>query len=109
VLDPPKRDALATPTPPAEVGRSRPSPFGAARPREDVLADKGLDWKMETEIDQKRTSRPTSSQSSRSVGQRVLDHHVLGAPGHRYQPPVVKLHPRRARRLIILVKQCQGR
>jgi hypothetical protein len=52
VLDPPKRDALATPTPPAEVGRSRSSPFGAARPREDVLADKGMDWKkMETEID----------------------------------------------------------
>lgn len=67
VLDPPKRDASATPTPPAEAGRSRPSPFGAARPREDVLADKGLDWKkMETEIDQKRTSRPTSSQSSRT-------------------------------------------
>ena len=66
VLDPPKRDASATPTPPAEAGRSRPSPFGAARPREDVLADKGLDWKkMETEIDQKKTSRPTSSQSSR--------------------------------------------
>ncbi|CAN6238522.1 unnamed protein product [Urochloa humidicola] len=69
VLDPPKREALATAmaTPPtAEAGRGRPSPFGAARPREDVLADKGLDWKkMETEIDQKKTSRPTSSQSSR--------------------------------------------
>ncbi|KAF8652943.1 hypothetical protein HU200_062373 [Digitaria exilis] len=66
VLDPPKREASATPTPPAEAGRSRPSPFGAARPREDVLTDKGLDWKkMETEIDQKKASRPTSSQSSR--------------------------------------------
>lgn len=66
VLDPPKRDPSATPAPPAEAGRSRPSPFGAARPREDVLADKGLDWKkMETEIDQKKASRPTSSQSSR--------------------------------------------
>lgn len=66
VLDPPKRDASATPTPPpAEAARSRPSPFGAARPREDILAEKGLDWrKMETEIDHK-TSRPTSSQSSR--------------------------------------------
>ncbi|KAJ1254242.1 hypothetical protein BS78_K100200 [Paspalum vaginatum] len=66
VLDPPKRDASATPAPPAEAARSRPSPFGAARPREDVLADKGLDWKkMETEIDQKNTSRPTSSHSTR--------------------------------------------
>lgn len=64
-LDPPKRDPLATATPPAEVARNRPSPFGAARPREEVLAEKGLDWrKMETEIEQK-TSRPTSSQSSR--------------------------------------------
>ncbi|WVZ74771.1 hypothetical protein U9M48_022908 [Paspalum notatum var. saurae] len=66
VLDPPKRDASSTPAPPAEAARSRPSPFGAARPREDVLADKGLDWKkMETEIDQKNTSRPTSSHSTR--------------------------------------------
>ncbi|GJM85432.1 hypothetical protein PR202_ga01878 [Eleusine coracana subsp. coracana] len=66
VLDPPKRDASASPAALAEAGRSRPSPFGAARPREDVLTEKGLDWrKMETEIDQKKTSRPTSSQSSR--------------------------------------------
>uniref|UniRef100_A0A0D9W698 Uncharacterized protein n=1 Tax=Leersia perrieri TaxID=77586 RepID=A0A0D9W698_9ORYZ len=64
-LDPPKRDPAATATPPAEVARNRPSPFGAARPREEVLAEKGLDWrKMENEIEQK-TSRPTSSQSSR--------------------------------------------
>jgi hypothetical protein len=66
VLDSPKRDASTTATVPTEAGRSRPSPFGAARPREDVLTEKGLDWrKMETEIDQKKTSRPTSSQSSR--------------------------------------------
>ncbi|KQK00164.1 eukaryotic translation initiation factor 4B1 [Brachypodium distachyon] len=66
VLDPPKRDSSTTPMPPAEAGRSRPSPFGAARPREDVLTEKGLDWrKMETEIDEKKSSRPTSSQSSR--------------------------------------------
>ncbi|KAL6650906.1 hypothetical protein ACP70R_009831 [Stipagrostis hirtigluma subsp. patula] len=65
VLDPPKRDTSATSTPSAEVARNRPSPFGAARPREDVLAAKGLDWrKIESEIDQK-TSRPTSSHSSR--------------------------------------------
>ncbi|KAL5213893.1 hypothetical protein ABZP36_003045 [Zizania latifolia] len=64
-LDPLKRDPSATPTPPAEVARNRPSPFGAARPREEVLAEKGLDWrKIENEIEQK-TSRPASSQSSR--------------------------------------------
>ncbi|KAF7002096.1 hypothetical protein CFC21_017634 [Triticum aestivum] len=64
-LNPPKRDPSATPVPAAEVARSRPSPFGAAKPREEVLAEKGLDWrKMEGEIE-KKTSRPTSSHSSR--------------------------------------------
>ncbi|KQJ83168.1 eukaryotic translation initiation factor 4B1 [Brachypodium distachyon] len=64
-LNPPKRDTSATDAPPAEVARSRPSPFGAAKPREQVLAEKGLDWrKMESEIE-KKTSRPTSSHSSR--------------------------------------------
>ncbi|OEL13256.1 Eukaryotic translation initiation factor 4B1 [Dichanthelium oligosanthes] len=65
VLNPPKRDPSATATPPAEVARNRPSPFGAARPREDVLTEKGVDWrKLESDIEQK-TSRPTSSHSSR--------------------------------------------
>jgi hypothetical protein len=65
VLNPPKRDPSAASTPSAEVARNRPSPFGAARPREDVLAEKGVDWKkFENEIEQK-TSRPTSSHSSR--------------------------------------------
>ncbi|CAD5172168.1 unnamed protein product [Musa acuminata subsp. malaccensis] len=62
VLDPPKRDAAA----PSEPARTRPSPFGAARPREDVLAEKGLDWRsMDSEIEIKKTSRPASSHSSR--------------------------------------------
>lgn len=61
VLDPPRGDAgLNEPT------RTRPSPFGAARPREEVLAEKGLDWrKLDSESDLRKTSRPTSSQSSR--------------------------------------------
>ncbi|CAM8956150.1 unnamed protein product [Rhodiola kirilowii] len=45
---------------------NKPSPFGAARPREEVLAEKGLDWKkLDSEIEAKGLSRPTSSQSSR--------------------------------------------
>lgn len=46
---------------------NKPNPFGAARPREEVLAEKGLDWKkLDSEIDAKKVvSRPTSSQSSR--------------------------------------------
>ncbi|CAN8293853.1 unnamed protein product [Cochlearia groenlandica] len=49
---------------------SKPSPFGAARPREQVLADKGLDWKkLDSDIEAKKgssqTSRPSSAHSSR--------------------------------------------
>ncbi|KAJ8569734.1 hypothetical protein K7X08_006311 [Anisodus acutangulus] len=47
---------------------NKPNPFGAARPREEVLAEKGLDWKkLDKEIEVKKGigSRPGSSQSSR--------------------------------------------
>ncbi|XP_042005177.1 eukaryotic translation initiation factor 4B2-like isoform X1 [Salvia splendens] len=50
---------------------NKPNPFGAARPREEVLAEKGLDWKkMDSDVADKKQSvsggsRPTSSQSSR--------------------------------------------
>ncbi|KAJ6842860.1 eukaryotic translation initiation factor 4B2-like [Iris pallida] len=64
VLAPPKTTSL---TVNAETVKNRPSPFGAARPREEVLAEKGVDWrKVDTEIEAKKsTSRPTSSHSSR--------------------------------------------
>ncbi|KAK6930943.1 Plant specific eukaryotic initiation factor 4B, partial [Dillenia turbinata] len=62
VLDPPRGEIGGNET----VRVNRPSPFGAARPREEVLAEKGLDWKkLDSEIEAKRTSRPTSSHSSR--------------------------------------------
>ncbi|KAF8040751.1 hypothetical protein BT93_B2854 [Corymbia citriodora subsp. variegata] len=62
VLDPPKGDSVGN-----EVVKStKASPFGAARPREEVLAEKGLDYrKLESDIEAKKTSRPTSAQSSR--------------------------------------------
>lgn len=61
-LDPPKGEAGAS----AEPARSRPNPFGAARPREEVLAEKGLDYrKIDSEMVLRKTSRPTSSHSSR--------------------------------------------
>lgn len=49
------------------VKTNKGNPFGAARPREEVLAEKGLDWKkLDSEIEAKKpTSRPTSSHSSR--------------------------------------------
>ncbi|KAJ0972789.1 hypothetical protein J5N97_020748 [Dioscorea zingiberensis] len=63
VLDPPK--GSVGPAVEAPV-KTRHNPFGAARPREEVLAEKGLDWrKMESDIEVKKTSRPTSSHSSR--------------------------------------------
>ncbi|XVE74935.1 hypothetical protein DITRI_Ditri12bG0058600 [Diplodiscus trichospermus] len=62
VLDPP-RGELNEPL----VKTNKPNPFGAARPREEVLAEKGLDWKkLDSEIEAKKvTSRPTSAHSSR--------------------------------------------
>ncbi|XWS63740.1 hypothetical protein CRYUN_Cryun06bG0127600 [Craigia yunnanensis] len=49
------------------VKTNKLNPFGAARPREEVLAEKGLDWKkLDSEIEAKKvTSRPTSAHSSR--------------------------------------------
>ncbi|XP_068657553.1 eukaryotic translation initiation factor 4B1 [Aristolochia californica] len=62
VLDKPRGDAVST----ESTRGTKPSPFGAARPREEVLAQKGLDWrKFDSEIETKKMSRPTSSQSSR--------------------------------------------
>ena len=65
VLEPRKVDVVAAAA--IEVSKtSKSNPFGAARPREEVLAEKGMDWRrLEAEIDTKKTSRPTSSQSSR--------------------------------------------
>ncbi|XP_012085521.3 eukaryotic translation initiation factor 4B2 [Jatropha curcas] len=97
VLDPPKGDVAAN----ESVRTNRPNPFGAARPREQVLAEKGLDWKkLELEIEAKRTSahssrptsahssRPSSAQSSRSEGpglQQGLEN-LLSKPRPKVNP-----------------------
>ncbi|KAK9021671.1 hypothetical protein V6N11_011650 [Hibiscus sabdariffa] len=62
VLDPPRGEVNE---PVVKINKS--NPFGAARPREEVLAEKGLDWKkLDSEIEAKKVaSRPTSSHSSR--------------------------------------------
>ncbi|KAE9454145.1 hypothetical protein C3L33_13950, partial [Rhododendron williamsianum] len=68
VLDPPRGGSGAV----VEVVKSnRPNPFGEARPREEVLTEKGLDWKkLDLEMEGRRSSRPASEQSSRpSSGQ----------------------------------------
>ncbi|KAM0847438.1 hypothetical protein ACQ4PT_055017 [Festuca glaucescens] len=112
----PKRDPSAAATPPAEApaeaARSRPSPFGAAKPREQVLAEKGVDWrKMETEIETK-TSRPTSSHSSRpnsahssrpgSPGSQVLAVGSEGAP--RARPKVNPFGDAKPREVVLQEK-----
>ncbi|KAF6157498.1 hypothetical protein GIB67_004436 [Kingdonia uniflora] len=72
VFDKPRGEVVAlTET----VKSSRPSPFGAARPREEVLTEKGVDWrKMESETGS-NSSRPSSSHSSRpqSPATQVLE------------------------------------
>ncbi|PHU02959.1 hypothetical protein BC332_28210 [Capsicum chinense] len=68
VLDPPKLEMGNENVNETVVKVNKPNPFGAARPREEVLAEKGLDWKkLDKEIEVKKAigSRPTSSQSSR--------------------------------------------
>nr|XP_023883858.1 eukaryotic translation initiation factor 4B1-like isoform X2 [Quercus suber] len=94
VLDPPKGDSgsLDGASP---VKSNKPSPFGLARPREEVLAEKGLDWKkMENEIEAKKgstptsahSSRPSSAQSNRSEGQGLQAFENVVKPRPKVNP-----------------------
>lgn len=67
VLDPPKGES--SPIEPV-VKSNKPNPFGDARPREEILAEKGLDWKKaDLELEAKKVnSRPTSSHSNSRPG-----------------------------------------
>uniref|UniRef100_A0A7N1A718 Eukaryotic translation initiation factor 4B n=1 Tax=Kalanchoe fedtschenkoi TaxID=63787 RepID=A0A7N1A718_KALFE len=72
---------------------TKPSPFGAARPREEVLAEKGLDWKkLDSEID-KGLSRPTSSQSSRPNSAQSSRSENVGLQGGAEAEPRPKVNP----------------
>ncbi|XP_044490281.1 eukaryotic translation initiation factor 4B2-like [Mangifera indica] len=93
-LNPPKADLGVNE--PVVVKTNKPNPFGEARPREQVLAEKGLDWKkMEMEIESKKatssrpssshSSRPSSGQSSRSESQGPQGLESVGRP---YRPKV---------------------
>ncbi|XP_020580127.1 eukaryotic translation initiation factor 4B1-like [Phalaenopsis equestris] len=93
VLDPPKRDSESQPEPAPAPARSRSNPFAAARPREEVLAEKGLDWrKMESEIEMKKansySSRSSSSQSSRpgSSDSKASEEGGVVKPRHKVNP-----------------------
>ncbi|KAL2903416.1 Eukaryotic translation initiation factor 4B1 [Bienertia sinuspersici] len=101
VLDPPtgirnNGDNVAKPPMTTTPAASKANPFGAARPREEVLAEKGLDWKkLDSEIEAKKVlsssgSRPTSSQGSRpssSQSNRGLEG-AVGVPEVKPKPKV---------------------
>ncbi|KAL3644486.1 hypothetical protein CASFOL_009666 [Castilleja foliolosa] len=84
VINSPKYDVVIVPK------VNKPSPFGAARPREEVLAEKGLDWKkLDSEMDVKKLgSRPASSQSSRPGSQQSSSSDVEGEGVVREKPKV---------------------
>lgn len=82
ILDPPKKEVGAAASATTQVKTNKPSPFGAARPREEVLAEKGVDWKkMELDIEAKKTSRPTSSHSSRPTSSQSNRSEGFGVDG----------------------------
>lgn len=65
VLDKPRSDGIVNEGNVVVKTVNKPNPFGAARPREEILAEKGVDWKqVDMELEAK-SSRPTSSHSSR--------------------------------------------
>ncbi|GAB2214314.1 hypothetical protein Droror1_Dr00018657 [Drosera rotundifolia] len=75
----------------------RSNPFGAARPREEVLAEKGLDWKkLDLEIEGKKSSssRPGSSQGSRPSSVQSNRSEGVGVQGVGAEQVVVKLMPK---------------
>ncbi|GAB2297909.1 hypothetical protein Dimus_031994 [Dionaea muscipula] len=74
VLEPPRGGEVAV------VKANKPNPFGAARPREEVLAEKGLDWKkLDLDIEAKKpTSRPTSSHGSRPTSSHSAQAESMG-------------------------------
>ncbi|XP_050374154.1 eukaryotic translation initiation factor 4B2-like [Argentina anserina] len=64
------------------VKSNKPSPFGAARPREEILAEKGLDWKkLDSDIEAKKTSRPSSGHSSRPTSAQSSRSEGVGVHG----------------------------
>eukprot|EP01018_Ginkgo_biloba_P029446 Gb_01559 [translate_table: standard] len=93
VLNPPGTVSAPVVNPAVEGDASRaprPSPFGSARPREAVLAEKGQDWKkLESEIeardDSRHSSRPTSAHSSRP-GSPNLQSELVPKPRPKINP-----------------------
>lgn len=97
VLDPPKMEVGSENVNETVVKMNKPNPFGAARPREEVLAEKGLDWKkLDKEIEVKKAigSRPTSSQSSRPGSSQSARSEGTALQGGMVEGGVVKPKPK---------------
>nr|XP_043637458.1 eukaryotic translation initiation factor 4B2-like [Erigeron canadensis] len=99
VLDPPKGESESLT---GEIGvksnnSNKPNPFGNARPREEILAEKGLDWKkVDLEIEAKKvSSRPTSSHSNSRPGsaQSGRSGEGFGAELQGVEKPKPKVNP----------------
>ncbi|XP_038703735.1 eukaryotic translation initiation factor 4B2-like [Tripterygium wilfordii] len=94
VLNPPKSGSEVSVNNEA-VKTDKANPFGAARPREDVLAEKGLDWrKLDLGMESKKTSRPTSEHSSRPSSVQSNRSEGLGAMQQLGMENVVKPRPK---------------
>lgn len=95
VLDPRKDVGLNEPPQPQVAKTNKPNPFGEARPREDILAEKGLDWKkLDSDIEAKKTSRPSSAHSSRPSSAQSSRSDGLGLHGiENVVKPKPKVNP----------------
>ncbi|KAJ0493524.1 putative plant specific eukaryotic initiation factor 4B [Helianthus annuus] len=74
---------------------NKPNPFGSARPREEILAEKGLDWKKaDLELEAKRmSSRPTSSHSNSRPGSAQSGSSVEVSGALQGEKPRAKVNP----------------
>ncbi|KAE9610323.1 putative plant specific eukaryotic initiation factor 4B [Lupinus albus] len=94
VLDPRKNGDGSVNEAPVKTNKS--NPFGVARPREEVLAEKGLDWKkLDSELAANKpssrptsshSSRPSSAQSGRSEGPGLLSAEAVVKPRPKVNP-----------------------
>ncbi|KAE9454662.1 hypothetical protein C3L33_13437, partial [Rhododendron williamsianum] len=100
VLDPPRGEGLGgggVVEPVVKTSSNKPNPFGTARPREEVLAEKGLDWKkvdLEIEAKKSSSSRPTSEHSSRPSSAQSSRSEGLGLQGTEGGGGVKQLRPK---------------
>lgn len=91
VLNPPRAAASPALSPVVDSDASKttkPSPFGSARPREEVLAEKNPEWRKHENDFDRHSSRPTSAHSSRP-GSPDSQSELAPKPRPKVNPPKV--------------------